>query len=709
MNSFDSSSNDDDDDVILKHRGSSKAAAKRKPAMNNKKKKMKKKKKLSGPLKPTVPLPRLTHVPAHDHITSKQSWCPHDLPRRGHTRYHAAVAAIQNARTWSECDQWAPIVAYMETNHVYSDRALDSCWSVLAPSPELVYDITGVPDSANYATRVGLWYEKEMTYWSDLLTKALPNACKGRAIINALCADLENPIVYETILRILFGALLGLWGRVVPQFRERVALYAAFSLYPPSHEDLRAFLRSRKVLVEFCFRSYLLYMFKHTMFHDFLSDQYSWVEATAHVEDGMDMVRGALPDLIDSPQFLTSPGWVRIEGLLFVMNRDNKPLCFRAAKVPFYRHVLSEMRSKWRSEAQVMSNELRPRAAHLDFTLRASAAGTTHGEFMRRLTRVDRVVDAETADMIADAEAAYNGEQKMTLAKRMLVGTETKPGGIFTRDKRQFAQLMSFYSACHIRLRVHWQFLPSTWAASQLRGLRKTHGFLHDESGCYFFCPRCGDVKSRPVTFPAGTDPRIRGAAHMTQGVRNDLRTGRHICGSMSERRRASICRRRKRGPNPAKLNNEAHIKGDDVFVCGSTPLLTICMVGIILVFADRFMLLLCVHCGTLVKWSPRCIGPDGPSCGCHLIDMPEPNMSETCAICDNPEMKTWRVHTVITPDGIQNIRVCVDHKTHLWVDKEDKLFTLQYIRGVLEQKLRPVHIRGQLFFLPEKKVKKIG
>lgn len=609
------------------------------------------------------------------------------------------------------------LVAHMEETQHYADDDLYDIYGLLRPAPEMALTLQDMPDMAVDAARVEIWSDRCFSYWSALLTRALPNPCKGRALIDTLLADMAaNENVFDMALRIVFGSLLGLYNAsVVPAFRERVALYAVFALHPPTPQQLGAFMVRHKKTTEFCFRAYLLFMMQQTALHGYLCDKYRWAEATAYVWTGMDELRAALPSIITSPDFLfrSDDAWRQIETRLKVLNRDAKAMCFRPAKVPFYLHVLAEIQTQRRAHdtgddgIPVSAAAMRPLPRHLDHVLRFPSQATP-AQLQIRMTLLDGVVDLATQAALKRAEAAYAKEQQMTLARRLLAGTEKRRTGIFQSHRQQMECLFSFYTACHMRLRVNWSYLPLEWAERQLQSLRKTHGFLHPETGCYYFCPRCGEIKSTPVTWPNGANERLRGAALMMQRVRNDLRYGRHLCASMGLRRKEAIKRRRARPPDAAKRGNAAHLRGDDIYVCGSTPLMTVCMVGIALVFVNRYILVLCVHCGTLVKWSPECISVDGPTCGCQ--NAPDPDAVETfvCAIC-NAETSSVRVHTVIHEGQTCLVRVCRTHGTEKWADSERETFTLETLRRAVDENQRVRSISETTYFFAERKKSKIG
>ena len=79
------------------------------------------------------------------------------------------------------------LIAFMECTQIYDDESLKEYEFLLDPAS--VCTVQSMPDLCYAALHVKLWQDPEDDlsapedlYWSNILTSALPNPCKGRSI-----------------------------------------------------------------------------------------------------------------------------------------------------------------------------------------------------------------------------------------------------------------------------------------------------------------------------------------------------------------------------------------------------------------------------------------------------------------------------------------------------------------------------------------------
>ena len=181
-------------------------------------------------------------------------WFAGEPPREGHTLFWRARAAVRrHSGDPLRQDEWAMLIAHMECAQVFDDAGLAEWRDLLAPRPGVVHSARTMPDLCAASLHVGLWRDPTdhggglddgIAYWAGLLTHALPNPCKGRAIGDDLAHDVvARHDTYDCVLRVLFGVFLGvLPGDTPAPFDVRIMCYAAFALHPPSPAQLARFV-----------------------------------------------------------------------------------------------------------------------------------------------------------------------------------------------------------------------------------------------------------------------------------------------------------------------------------------------------------------------------------------------------------------------------------------------------------------------------------
>jgi hypothetical protein len=329
-------------------------------------------------------------------------------------------------------------------------------------------------------------------------------------------------------------------------------------------------------------------------------------------------------------------------------------------------------------------------------------------DFVRQLTDIENwgglhsFPDVESE--YKKANTAYDKEIKMTGARRLLYGTESKPSGLFLSNQPVFERLCDFLYACEIRLRVRWGLIPNDWYDLQVSALRQRLQLDKDielpkDAATYFFCPQCAAIRSVPVEFPDGQNPVNQNPAMYSKEIRLDIHSMRHYCSTkINIRRKGSIMRRRLR--NARKNKKELiHEDGSDIEVCDGTPLEHIDMLGVALFTRTDGLLLLCVDCACLLRFTPECITPEGPSCGCRLRKQLQTSPKIQCGICERQvDETTTRQLRVLGEDGIEDIHVCRTHYTKYARDP-GYIFPLKTVKDVIKKKLFVRMVNGVPYF----------
>jgi len=586
------------------------------------------------------------------------------------------------------------LIAFMECTQIYDDESLKEYEFLLDPAS--VCTVQSMPDLCYAALHVKLWQDPEDDlsapkdlYWSNILTSALPNPCKGRSINIKLAKDvLHNNAVYDVVLRILFGSFLGVYGDAEPaSFETRVMCYAAFSLYPPTPEELSEFLLQKKIVVAFCFRSYLMFLFGLTPMRGWLCQRYEWETIEKTICDGMNAFRRQLHLVAYGPGFLTTnAGWKNIENELVLVNKAYKKHVFRAADKPFYARALQEMEDIQRAELKKQTHETRVTslpvikysAREIHYVM--SKDGFVNPSFVKELTDVSRWnrLPSNTTQEILQAQDLYDREIKMTTARKFLYGS--RKDGLYYKDRESYDLLESFYRACEVRLKSRWGYLPFLWRERQEKALQKRTGKVHNPT--YFYCPKCTSIRSNPVTFPEGNDLKKQHNAFYSKGIRLDLGTMQHYCVARNnERRKNAILRRRNRGVGAR------YVEGDDIMVCDGTPVFPVQMLGVVFFTFHDGLLLLCVDCACIMAFTPESMTARGPTCGCQNPVLKEPLVS--CGLCEEivPKKKT-RTQVVLGDEEIENMSICKKHWTG-FANNKGFMFSINILRFIQKHSLK--------------------
>jgi hypothetical protein len=612
------------------------------------------------------------------------------------------------------------LIAHMECSRVFDDAGLAEWRALLEPRPATAHTVRTMPDLCVAALHVGLWRDPAEdgvldaagVHWAKLLTRALPNPCKGRAISDDLATDVvQRPAVYDCVLRVLFGGFLGVYPGDAPlAFSARIACYAAFALHPPTPEQLATFIRRRKLVTTFCFHAYLLFLLQQTPMHDLLCARYAWEQVVAHVRAGMDAFRAALPALITDAAFLAAPdhAWLGIDLALAGVNKAFKRFVFRGATEPFYKRALADLDDIERLEikARAARPGLRVTALPvpqlcvedvrycLDFG-HGQLVGPALVEALTDVVRWGGVAEfPEVEAAYTRAREQYRCEIKMTGAQRLLYGTRSKPTGLFRTNRVAFDRIADFLRACNVRLRVRWGYLPRPWLEAQEAALRRRLALPPDaelppDAARYHVCPQCAAVRSRPAEWPEGRQAPVRSAAAYPREICLDLDTMAHYCSTPANaRRKGAIMRRRSRNARKGRREPK-NAAGDDIEVCDGTRVLPVAMAGIALVTEADGLLVLCVGCACLLHFTPQCLTPAGPSCGCLGAPPDVETAVVECAVCDTRvPADTTRRHRVLGEERVVDVDVCRRHFTR-WADHAEYMFPLAVLRQVVADDLR--------------------
>lgn len=238
-------------------------------------------------------------------------------------------------------DRFQPLSLYMELTEKYDDSSLlsytpldltletkdidFSAFDLFFPRDSLAFDIEELPDMFVHVLFCRFWGEKdkiEVPFDSqidrkliDILTKAQPSPCKGRSlatiISNAWSDKTGGNIIFDSILRIIFGGLLGVYDHctVLPNFRFRRILYYWFCFSRHDRNALADWISQNKTLITYILREFLFFsIMQCSPLNDFMEKTYYWYSMRRNAYDAMDDVRRYLNGTLLGPTMIPVDG-----------------------------------------------------------------------------------------------------------------------------------------------------------------------------------------------------------------------------------------------------------------------------------------------------------------------------------------------------------------------------------------------------------------
>lgn len=636
-----------------------------------------------------------------------------------------------SADIYKHADPYVIMATYMDFTSRYDDhdnalrvmhRYIDQCGGGALSTSVL-------PDTSVYIHYLRYWGKHvfagspDREVWCNVLGIALPNAGRARTITTTFDRLLGGPVVklvktvpydarlavYDFLLAILPASLLGIYPtcKFRLPMRTRMLVYLAFSLCPPSIDDLNAFVTRNKWFVNYAIREYLVYSIAGVPgVRRYLDEVYTWGNIEEETTYCMDKIRRVLADQIHGPDFLYDRVmWTSVQNALFERHRISVKHCYRAASELFSTRMLREYRS-----LGTANPKYRPEMRLTDVfdTYKYAAQfrvhyGATLGYAISDL-RHWRGLDATVTDKLTKARIAFENETKLTSGGHALKW-------LFNYDQKQYHKYYAFLRACEWRMAIWYRPLPWEWTERQIKALQKhfgnTDGELEKDAGVYFYCPVCMDMRCHPVTAPAGSDPKVRTTSYYPTGVAYEIvrntGEGRLICNAKNIRNHDRVIRHKARN----KLNSGLELKETDkcVDACHDTPLIRVCLIGTVVFTKNSRGVTLCVHCGTTVRWTESALTPLGPNCGCYKSERAMGNVYSSCMHCGK-EHKTrhMRVHKIITEDGIIDAAFCKVHRTK-WIEKLAVVPTWSFVRNAMSGSMQRVEMTGGDMTLVERDI----
>ena len=588
----------------------------------------------------------------------KSPWDPFDFPKKHYSIYHDTVTAItywdsvhtNQPAAFAELDAWLPLVAKMEIEQKFDDASVKPWLLALGPDAGLAHTIRTMPDICLHVLYIQIWKSPEdlmapesIKPWAELLKTAAPMACKTRNLTQIFAAKIrQHAPVYDFTLRVLFGAMLGVFGGKQAPFWTRLYLYAVFVVYSPTPDELATFVERHKLVFRICLESYILFSMFQTSMHDYLVDTYQWDRVCENRLSALRAMQRHMTHIATDQHFLVERRrWLDLERELQVLNKLMTPLCFRPVTVNFCDDIIKESLIVWRKHE---SNEI-------DLKFDTDLAGKIWETHPFRLIDAETLrpkVCQETFDKYLEARKQFYMEEKLTGAQHLVSGTEKKKHGLYHRNRQEFLEMLSFATLVSQRMHLKWGQIPSEWARSQLEVLTDRG----PDAGVYFFCLMCDEIRSRAVVFPNGASQSIAAWGRFHDRVRTDLGTGEHFCHKK---------------PHQVKL-------------------MRVCMIGILLSTKNDGCLVLCVDCGTLVKLTRDCVSPRGPTCGCRMRQtqkQPLTGESHTCDACGidlHSRSRTQNFRVFDEEAGeIATITICEIHHAS-WIGRYNYRFPKQEV-----------------------------
>lgn len=611
-------------------------------------------------------------------------WCPYSLPQENHEIYWSIVQRISfwgyqtpSDKSLAELDEYIPLVAHMVVSGAFSDDELAPVVPRLYGG--LVHTIQTMPDICHMVFYLGFWSKNLAPYyrdWSVLLTKATPLPCKARNLENSLADAIDHPEVYDFLVRVLIGAFLGLYGGHKAPFWNRVWIYAAFVTYPASVDQLKAFVLRNKGVVTICMESFILFSIKQTPFHDFLCEKYQWSTIYDNRFRALETLQEHIHTIAVDKTFMTDKrNWAGLDDKLQAFSVEFKRHCFRPIVQPFGDRIIEQCYKIWRKNTSTRCHAglLTIPQEYFEYVWSIPYDVLDQRHFDAFCSMLPpHIFSDDIIQRWNKARRDYYMEQNVTGPQHLMAGTEKKKTGLYYTDTQTFFDLFAYCLVFTHRLKFRWGLLPRSWALNQANALVMT-----PDAGVYFVCPNCCKVRTKPVTFPNGKFKNKRERGRYCHDVRIDFKNMTAYCKDYSPRRKKQILKRRKR----KNKNDEDYENGDNIKVCLQTPLIRICMVGIMLYTEKDGNVVLCVDCGTMIAYTPQCITERGPTCGCCYNPQPVIEPPGSCASCHKTlsHRSKVRIHTVLDElsGDIETIKVCRGHNTQ-WEHKLHYLFPKQ-------------------------------
>lgn len=613
-------------------------------------------------------------------------WCPYSSPEKDHQIYWSVVQRVSfwghqepSDLSLSNLDEYIPLVAHMVCEHAFSDDLLAPVVPRLGPFSGLVHSIKTMPDICNMVYYLGFWTKKLASYyydWTVLLTKATPLPCKARNLENSLADAMDYPEVYDFLVRVLFGCFLGVYGGHKAPFWARVWIYAVFVNYPPSIKQMKKFILRNKGVVTICVETFILFSLKQTPFDNFLREKYQWDTIYDNRFRAMEFLQEHIHKIATDKSFMTNPAkWAGLDDTLQVFSVEFKRYCFRPIVQPFGDRIIEQCYKIWRKNTSTRCHAglltIPPEYFEHVWSIPCDVLNQRHFDAFLSMLPSDLFSD-DIIQKWNKARHDYYMEQNVTGPQHLMAGTEKKKTGLYYSDPQTFFDLFVYCLVFTHRLKIRWGLLPRSWALNQAAALAQP--FLVPDAGVYFVCPNCCKVRTKPVTFPDGQFKNKRERARYCHDVRIDFSNMVAYCKDYSPRRKKQILKRRKR----KNKNDEDYENGDNIKVCSQTPLIRICMVGVMLYTEKDGNLVLCVDCGTMIAYTPQCVTERGPTCGCCYNPQPKIEPPGSCASCNRTfsHRSKTRSHDVLNEvtGDIETIKVCRGHNTH-WEQKLQYLF----------------------------------
>lgn len=608
-----------------------------------------------------------------------------------HEIYLGLVGAIEIRTQWVsrnpsaasllELDAYLSLAAFMDVTGCYSDRELAPELFRVSPALDLSHTLRSMPDIGRLMFDLKFWTKKCSSDWATLLNKAMPLPCKGRNLEKAFATAIEYDAVFNFVLQVLFGCFLGLYQGRKACLRRRIVLYAVFSVFPPTVEQLRSFILANKPTVALCVESFNLFSMGLGVFHDFLAKTYRWDVVTENRAEAVCCLQECVDDLIDrfGLKFMdmsrsdVAAAWAAVGPKLKAFSVAFKKFCFRPVTQSITSCVVAQAFKVWRKNV-----DFKCYTGLIDVPIEVFQYVWDIPYDPQRQEEFDgatsllpaRFFDQKTRNAWKKVRWDYYMEKTMTGPQHFMAGTEKKKTGLFFTDPKLFFEIFVFCLTVENRRKVRWAPLPREWAIRQANALViPGTGGISPYAGQYYICPNCAKARCAPVTFPDGMFKDKRERARYSHQTRVDFGTMEVSCKDFSKRRKEQIIKRRKRKGKDC----------DNIRVCSDTHLVRFCMIGMVLWTEQDGNLVLCVDCGTMVSWTPECYSDRGPTCGCQL-QAPPPRDPGTCRYCKRAfsARTKFTVHSVLNEltGDLEHVKICNRHGT-AWKHKLPYMFTL--------------------------------
>lgn len=663
-------------------------------------------------------------------------------------------------------DRYQLLSIFMERKGMYSDEELlvdsestPSPSKVLYPHQDKVFSVEELPDLTFEVMCCKFWGDPLNLPFDDpervrmvgILSKALPSPCKGRSVTTILpdtWGDEPGEVVFDCMIRIIMGALLGVYDRckVRANFRARRALYAWFCTMLPDKAAIGEWVKKNKYLIIYILREYTFYLIEFVPSLDhYMANHYYWHQMKKNASDAMDAVRSHVNAIMtahsrghplcdwnlqgesvyeqylaegcfyddvtrDAPVWYPGKSWFYgVASVLASYNKTNLDFCHRPIEASFLDMVTGVIRDiddgRYANEEKKRIEQNFPKEWE-DIIYRLILEGfnieepvTYHWLVLWFKVKLSTIKDLEEAERLYVRETSRS--KILTVLKKL---AENNP--------YDYHVLKLFFFAMEKKMSILFYDLPEYHTQKQIESYWKMYETLpghplDENAGCYYYCPNCGELKAKVVPSDAKVkSTKDRECTLHFERIAVNMITGERKCAkpaskSSPKKRSVStdaVSEIMGAGPDArkeSKKQSKDFRKRKTMEECRRTSLIKFCLIGKILRTEKWGLVIICPWCLCLTTLGRAAYKDSGGELSCGCMKLPQTfdavkKVMMACKICGKQDED----HSLILvyddvssgPATLRYAPVCKKHGITHWIDKWDQVLRLSIIRQAIRE-----------------------